>query len=231
MEPVSSPGRSDALTPVEDRVLTEAVRLSVTSPWTDALLERAGETAGLAAGEAGLLFPNGALDLAASLAARHDRRTLQALATVDPSRLKVRDRIRIAVETRIEVALADEAAVRRASLVLARPANARLALVLAWTTADVLWRWAGDTATDENHYSKRVILAAVLASTLATALARGRAAARAHLRNRIENVMAFERWKAGLPRPVDTLSAVAATLGRLRYGRRREPMDETASTG
>ena len=35
-------------------------------------------------------------------------------------------------------------------------------LKLAWESADHLWRWAGDEATDWNHYSKRTILSGIL---------------------------------------------------------------------
>ena len=77
------------------------------------------------------------------------------------------------------------------------PANAALGARLLWRSADALWRWAGDTATDENHYSKRAILSEILASTLALRLAHGAEAAEAHLDRRIAQVMAFEKWKAG----------------------------------
>jgi chemotaxis protein methyltransferase CheR len=56
--------------------------------------------------------------------------------------------------------LNDDAAVRRWAGFLALPFNLPLALRLLWESADALWRWAGDTATDENHYSKRAILSA-----------------------------------------------------------------------
>jgi ubiquinone biosynthesis protein COQ9 len=110
----------------------------------------------------------------------------------------------------------DEAAVRRWSGFLALPGNLPLALRLLWAGADRLWRWAGDTATDENHYSKRVLLAEILASTLAIRLAAGAGAAAAHLDQRIARVMAFEKWKATVPR--GAASRLAARLGRLRYG-------------
>ena len=29
--------------------------------------------------------------------------------------------------------------------------------------------------------------------------------------------MSFEKWKAGLPKPMETLRGMAATLGRMRY--------------
>ena len=107
-------------------------------------------------------------------------------------------------------------ALSRATAWLARPDNAPLAGRLGWATADAIWRWAGDTATDENHYSKRLILSGVLASVLAARLSRGEDAARETLDRRIGEVMAFEKWKAGLPKA--SASAVASWLGGLRYG-------------
>jgi ubiquinone biosynthesis protein COQ9 len=87
---------------------------------------------------------------------------------------------------------------------------------LLWETADAIWRWAGDTATDENHYSKRAILSAILISTLGVRLTQGREAQEKELAARIENVMAFEKWKAGI-KPGKSLVDIAAALGRMRY--------------
>ena len=101
---------------------------------------------------------------------------------------------------------------------LSLPLNLPLALRLVWEGADGLWRWAGDTATDENHYSKRAILSAILVSTTAIDLASGREAALAYLDARIQNVMDFEKWKAGL-KPADLAREVAGALASIRYGR------------
>jgi ubiquinone biosynthesis protein COQ9 len=218
---------NDAPTPdwadaAEQRVLDAALVLAETRPWTAALVLRAAEGAGLSPADADLLLPQGAADLAALLSRRHDRLTLERLAAVDVGALKIRERIRLGVQTRLETAMADEIAVRRASLFLARPDRMALATTLAWETADGLWRWAGDTATDENHYSKRAILAAILTSTLGVRLAAGPARAADYLAGRIDNVMAFETWKARLPDAAEALTQAAGWLGRLRYGRRPE---------
>jgi len=202
----------------EARMLDAAIVLAPRLHWSRALVTAAAGEAGLSQGEADLLLPNGPRDLAALLSRRHDRAALQALADVDPTSLKIRERITRGVTARIEVAAADEAAVRRSAGYLALPYNLPLALSLLWETADVLWRWAGDTATDENHYSKRVILSAVLVTTLAARFTSGPAAAQAALKRRIDEVMAFEKWKAGLPRPTRLVREVAAALGKLRYG-------------
>ena len=115
-------------------------------------------------------------------------------------------------------AMADAEVLRALAAFLAFPTNLALALRLTWESADQLWRWAGDTATDENHYSKRAILSGILVSTLAVDMASGRESALKHLEGRIDNVMAFEKWKAGL-KPMNLAAEVAAALARMRYGR------------
>jgi len=202
----------------EARLLTAALPHVSTLGWTSRLVAAGARAIGLNTPEAELLLPHGPRDLAALLAARHDRRALEALAVIDLAALKVRERIRRAVLARCEAAAEDQAAVRRWAGFLALPGNVPLALRLAWASADALWRWAGDTATDENHYSKRALLAEILISTQAVRLALGANAAAAHLDGRIEAVMAFEKWKAGF-RPADAASRLAGALGRLRHGR------------
>jgi ubiquinone biosynthesis protein COQ9 len=201
----------------EQRMLDAALARAPALGWTRRLVIAAARDIGLTAPEAELLIPGGARELAALYGARCDDVALEALAGVDPAALKVRERIRRAVLARCEAAMKAPRATRRWAGFLALPTNAPLGLRLAWASADRLWRWAGDAATDENHYSKRALLAPILVSTLAVRLASGKGAAAAHLDRRIAQVMAFERWKAGV-RPVP-LARLAAALGRMRYGR------------
>ena len=199
----------------EQQVLDAALTITATQGWTWPSVRAAGKAAGLSAAETELLLPHGPADLAALLSRRHDARALAALP--DPATLKIRERIRAAVAARIDAAAQDEAAVRRWSGYLSLPLNFTLGLKLLWESADALWRWAGDTATDENHYSKRAILSGILATALAIRLSSGREAAMTFVDARIENVMSFEKWKAGL-KPADLMRDVAAALGKIRYG-------------
>jgi ubiquinone biosynthesis protein COQ9 len=185
--------------------------------WSHRLLERAARDVGLTTAEAELLLPEGPRDLAALLARRDDAAALASLAGLDPSAMKIRERVRAAAWARVEAAAVEGPSARRWMGFLALPSNAGLGLRLLWASADALWRWAGDRATDENHYSKRALLAEILLSTLAIRLASGETPAQAHLDRRIAAVMAFETWKAGV-RPADFAGRAAAALGRLRYG-------------
>ena len=180
----------------EQQVLDAALTITATQGWTWPSVRAAGKAAGLSAAETELLLPHGPADLAALLSRRHDARALAALP--DPATLKIRERIRAAVAARIDAAAQDEAAVRRWSGYLSLPLNFTLGLKLLWESADALWRWAGDTATDENHYSKRAILSGILATALAIRLSSGREAAMTFVDARIAYVMSFEMWKAGL---------------------------------
>ena len=198
----------------EQQVLDEALKLAPTRGWGTATLFAAGKACGLSSGDVDLLMPNGSRDLAALLSRRHDAVALAALP--DPGTLKIRERIRAAVVARLDAAQADREAVRRWAGFLALPTNMPLALRLLWESADVLWRWAGDTATDENHYTKRAILSGILIQVTALDLQLGRVEALAALDARIQNVMDFEKWKAGF-KPSDLAKDLAGALAKVRF--------------
>lgn len=134
--------------------------------------------------------------------------------------MKVRDRIRALIWYRLEVMAPAREAVRTGLSILAMPQNVPLALRIGWRSADLMWRLAGDTATDYNHYTKRLILSGVYASTLLAWLddqSEGWSETGAFLDRRLADVMRFEKWKASwagndLHRP-----SLTRFLGRLRY--------------
>ena len=203
----------------EQQVLDAALAIAPQEGWTRRMATMAGRACGLSRGETELLLPQGPADLAALLSRRHDAATLEALSSVDPTALKIRERIARGVEARLEAMAVDEPAVRRCAGFLALPAHLALAARLAWESADVIWRWAGDVATDENHYSKRLLLAGILSGALAIRLALGKQVALAFVDRRIGDVMTFEKWKATTKlKPSVFAARLAGGLSRMRYG-------------
>ncbi len=201
----------------EQRVLDAAIGRAPALGWNARLVREACEACGLSAGDEELLLPNGARDLAALLSRRHDARALEALSAIEAKSLKIRERIARGVSERMEAGAADLEATRRCAAFLALPVNADLGLKLAWESADHLWRWAGDEATDWNHYSKRTILSGILIPALTMRWFDGREAAEGFVARRIDNVMAFEKWKAG--KDFDApFKKVSEALSRMRYG-------------
>lgn len=188
--------------------------------WTDVALVAAAEAEGVDPDVARLAFPGGAMDMIAAWIAHVDDAMASALPPERLATMKIRERIAALVLARLDAAAGREEALRRATAIMAMPQNAARAAKLGWRSADVMWRAAGDTATDYNHYTKRAILAAVYAATLAVWLdddSAGKADTRAFLDRRIDGIMRFEKAKAQWLRPSDERFSVTRFLGRLRY--------------
>jgi ubiquinone biosynthesis protein COQ9 len=136
------------------------------------------------------------------------------------AKLKIREKIRALVWRRLEIMGPAREAVRRALAILAMPQNVPLALRIGWRTADAMWRIAGDSSTDFNHYTKRMTLGAVYGSTLLVWLdddSEGCADTAAFLDRRIDDVMKFEKFKAEWRGSAERRLSLSRFLGRLRY--------------
>jgi ubiquinone biosynthesis protein COQ9 len=133
--------------------------------------------------------------------------------------MKIREKIRSLIWHRLETMGPAREAVRRGLAILAMPQNLPLALRISWRSADLMWRLAGDTSTDFNHYTKRMTLGAVYSSTLLAWLddqSEGWADTAAFLDRRIDDVMRFEKLKADWRGSSEHLS-LSRFLARLRY--------------
>ncbi|HEY7004977.1 MAG TPA: COQ9 family protein [Sphingomicrobium sp.] len=136
------------------------------------------------------------------------------------AKLKIREKIRELIWRRLEIMGPAREAVRRGLAILAMPQNLPLALRISWRTADLMWRIAGDTSTDFNHYTKRMTLGAVYGSTLLIWLddqSEGWADTAAFLDRRIDDVMKFEKLKAEWRGSSDQRLSISRFVGRLRY--------------
>ena len=134
--------------------------------------------------------------------------------------MKIRDRITELLWFRFTTMLPAREALRSALAILAMPQNAFGGAKLGWRSADRMWRLAGDTATDFNHYTKRITLGGVYASTLLVWLddkTEGLTDTRAFLERRIADVMRIEKWKAERRGNDIRRPSLTRFLGRLRY--------------
>lgn len=188
--------------------------------WSEAAVRSAAEAEGVDPDVAALAYPGGAMDMIGAWIESVDAAMAAALPIERLGEMKIRERIRSLVQARLDAMAGREEALRRAMAVMAMPQNAPRALRLGWRSADVMWRRAGDTATDYNHYTKRAMLAGVYGATLAVFVddeSEGKAETRAFLDRRIDNVMQIEKAKAQLLGGGREHFSVARFLGRLRY--------------
>lgn len=186
--------------------------------WGDSALENSARDLGIDPGHAKLAFPDGALGMIDAWYASVDTRLAAAFPAERIATMKFRERIAALILARLDLVRPHKQAVRTALAVLARhPATAAK---LGWRAADVMWRIAGDTATDINHYTKRITLSAVYGSTLVIWLddeSDGESATKAFLGRRIDGVMRFEKLKAQLTPDPERRFSMTRFLGRLRY--------------
>lgn len=188
--------------------------------WTPVALDLAAAAKGIDPAIARLAFPGGAIDMIDAWFAHVDAAMLADLPPEKLAAMKIRARITALVEARLDLIAVDVEALRRALAILALPQNLVRAAKLNWRAADAMWRAAGDTATDFNHYSKRAILGGVYVATIMAMLAdesEDCADTRAFLGRRIEGIMRFEKVKARLSHSAPERISLARFVGRLRY--------------
>lgn len=188
--------------------------------WTPAAIANAAWELGVDADLARLAFPGGATEMIAAWFAAIDAELTRRCPAEQLAAMKIRARITHLVETRLAIVVPDREAQRRALAILSMPQNAALAARLLWRAADHMWRLAGDTATDFNHYTKRMTLSAVYASTVAVFVdddSEDFEDTKAFLARRIDNVMQFEKVKAQARKRRDNLPSLSRFIGRLRY--------------
>jgi len=188
--------------------------------WTDKAVDSAAEFEGLDPDVARLAYPGGAMDMIEAWISATDRAMAEALPAEMIRQMGFSQRIRSLVVFRIEQAAKKREALRRALVVMAMPQNAVRTAKLSWRTADLMWRMAGDTATDFNHYSKRAILASIYAATLAVLVdddSANQAETYAFLDRRLQDVARFGKAKAKFTGADREHFSLARLMGRLRY--------------
>ena len=169
--------------------------------WSKSTLEAAIAESGVDAGLARQAFPRGGIDMALAFHRQIDRQLADEFEKADLRDLRIRDRIAHCIRRRIELVGEHREAVRRGATLLALPIHAAEGARAIWETADIIWNACGDTATDYNWYTKRMILSSVYSATLLYWLgdtSPNSANSWAFLDRRIDDVMRFEQTKARL---------------------------------
>jgi ubiquinone biosynthesis protein COQ9 len=201
-------------------LLLAALPIVAFDGWTEQTLLEAARDLDIDAQEAKLLFPQGVADLLTAYSDWADEEMVAKLEAVDLEPMKIRERITLAVRSRIEVLAENEEAARRASSLLALPTHAGVAARSVYRTVDLMWRAIGDTSTDFNFYSKRATLAGVFGSTLLCWLSDSSEDFEEtweFLDRRIEEVMVIEKLKARARKVADQLPSPAEFLAAIRY--------------
>ena len=188
--------------------------------WSDAAVHAAADEVGVDRDVAKLAFKDNAIDMIDAWIDSIDMELAHRLPAEKLGAMKIRDRITALLATRLEIMAPDRESLRRAMAIMAMPQNLVRSAKIGWRSADRMWRLAGDTASDFNHYTKRMTLSAVYASTLSVFVnddSDNFADARAFLDRRIDNVMQFEKVKFQAKQRQEYVPSLSRFIGRLRY--------------
>ena len=193
--------------------------------WNDAAVVAAAEMAGVDPAAARFAFQgvqgsSAAVAMITAWAGSIDRAMAEAFPPERLASMPIRQRITALVQFRLDEIAGREEALRGALVELSKPWNIPASTRLGWRSADVMWRLAGDAATDYNHYTKRAILGSIYAATLAVLAddkSEDRIDTRVFLARRIEGIMRFEKAKAKFMKPSEEHFSMTRLLGRLRY--------------
>ena len=205
---------------IRDRLAPGIADNAAFDGWSDDARDMAADGAGIDRDVARLAFPDGAVDMIDAWFAAIDRQMAAALPPDALAGMKIRARISALVEARLDAVAINRESLRRALTILALPQNVVRAARLGWRTVDLMWRMAGDTATDYNHYTKRTILLGVYGATITVFLddnSEGHADTSAFLSRRIDGIMRFEKAKAGFVKRYEHRPSLSRFVGRLRY--------------
>lgn len=176
--------------------------------WSVAVFEKATIDLGFERTMFHALFPRGLHDTLSVFSSWADEKMMGLLEKTDHTDMRIRDKVAKGVETRIDILAPYRDCVRISAKLLARPQYARTGASITWNTADKIWNWAGDTATDYNRYTKRGLLSGVIGSTMIYWLqdeSENNAKTREFLCRRIDNVLFIGKNTAPVIKPVASL--------------------------
>jgi ubiquinone biosynthesis protein COQ9 len=152
--------------PIKDAILLAALPNIPFDGWRMDVLQQAAEDAGYTPAMVISVFPVGVKDAIRHFSVMADSWMMEKLAATNPVSMRVRDRVAMAVRARLEGLEPYKEAEKLAIAYWMRPFRKWEGAKLVWKTADIIWHWAGDTATDYNRYTKRGLLSGVLTSTV-----------------------------------------------------------------
>ena len=188
--------------------------------WSDAAVHAAADEMGVDCDVAMLAMKGKAIDMIDAWIEGIDLELARRLPADTLNAMKIRDRITALVATRLEIMAPDRESLRRALAIMAMPQNLPKSAKIGWRSADRMWRLAGDTSSDFNHYTKRMTLSAVYASTLSVFVnddSENFADTRTFLDRRIDNVMQIEKVKYQARQRQEYVPSLSRFIGRLRY--------------
>ena len=128
------------------------------------MLLNAAKNCKISEGKLGRLFPEGIFELKQYYFSEIDEQMLQKIKTQNYENIRVRDKIFNGVLIRLKLFKKNKTSIKY--IFVSESSNPIKSLKHLWRTSDLIWKSAGDSSTDYNHYTKRLLLSWVYITTL-----------------------------------------------------------------
>jgi len=146
------------------KILKQALIDINTYGFNENMLIQVAENCNLSKGTLGRLFPEGIYELKEYFFNQTDIEMLKKINQVENKDIRIRDKIYNGVIIRLEIFQKNKNSIKH--IFVSESSSPIKSIKNLWNTADLIWRSAGDTSTDYNHYTKRLLLSWVYLSTL-----------------------------------------------------------------
>ena len=185
----------------KNKVIDSALRHVIFDGWSANTFDKVCSEKVFSSGEVWQMFPRGGIDLALAFHERDNKKF--ELSFLDQSEndhnKKTRDRIKSAINLRLKIASMNREAVKRSIALFSTPMYFVDGSRTLWNTADLIWNLIGDSSTDINWYSKRLILSSIYSGALVIWMddeSPDFIDTQEFVSRRINDVMAFEKIKS-----------------------------------
>ncbi len=183
---------------IKDKILLAMIPDVSARGWSWEAAQDAALAEGFQDGICKAVFPEGLPDVVTHFSDIVDREMMRQIEKIDTERLRVRERIGMAILTRLDIleSMGARSATKAALSFWAFPTRVFQGQRVLWRSADRIWKWAGDTAQDYNRYTKRGLLSSLMMGTTLVWLddrSANKETTRAFLERRIENIMEIGR--------------------------------------
>ena len=151
---------------IRNEILQEAKPLVIKYGWNENLFKQISLKSKYSYEEISILFSNNYMKLLNLYLDEINKKMTFDSKNIDFLRLKVHQRIRKLIILRLKIMVKEKKIIKETLTHLLLPNNYKFSLRNIYNTVDQIWFLSGDTSTDFNFYSKRVILASVYISVI-----------------------------------------------------------------
>ena len=146
------------------KILKQALIDINTYGFNENMLIQAAKICNFSKGTVVLLFPEGIYEMKEYFFNQTDIEMLKKINQIENKDIRIRDKIYNGVIIRLEIFQKNKDSIKH--IFVSESSTPIKSIRNLWNTADLIWRSAGDTSTDYNHYTKRLLLSWVYLSTL-----------------------------------------------------------------